>query len=82
MGGFGRVFAGKQGNVIAGALATLAGGFLSGKIPYASPLTKVGVGFVANNETLLTMGGMELGAVVGTMVPSVLGGGTGSNGYV
>ena len=59
-----RSFGGGHKQVIDGVLAGAAGSFLNGKIPYASPLANIGIGYFRNNSTLKTLGAMQLGAAL------------------
>lgn len=81
-GGIGRIFSGKLGAILGGAAATLLGGALAGRVPYAGPIALGGVGYVANNETLLTMAGLQIGQMVPNPLASGTGTSTGSTGYV
>lgn len=69
-----RTGGGSMKPIIDGLIVGAAGGFLNGKIPFSGPLVSLGVGYFRNNNTLKTIGAIQLGqALLGGM-------GGGSNG--
>jgi len=68
--------------IIDGALAGLGGQILGNYIgAYGAPIATLGVGFIRKNNTLKTLGGVELGASLAGMIPIFGGGGSGGNGF-
>ena len=67
-------------NAIDGVIVGVAQTALPNVIPMQDPLICLGVGWFRHNPTLVTLGGVQLGAALGGMVGGVLGGS--SNGLI
>lgn len=64
--------------ILDGVLAGAGGQILSGYIGApGAPIATIGVGYFRKNNTLKTIGGLELGAVIANMLPFGGGGGNG-----
>ena len=61
--------------VLAGAVGSYAGNFLGG---FGEPAAYIGIGWFRKNSTLSTLGGVQLGAMLGSMLG---GGGSGNGGF-
>lgn len=78
----GRSFGGGKGsitkNAIDGIIVGIAQAAIPDMIPMQDPLIAVGVGWYRKNPTLVTWGGIQLGAYLGGMIGGglKLGGGT------
>ena len=64
-------------NAIDGVIVGVAQTALPNVIPMQDPLICLGVGWFRHNPTLVTLGGVQLGAALGGMVGGVLGGSSG-----
>ena len=75
-----RAAGGSMKPIIDGALAgiagQLAGNFMGG---FGQPIAHLGIGYFRKNNTLKTLGGIELGSMLGQRVGGMFGGG-GTNG--
>ncbi|MBE3113073.1 MAG: hypothetical protein IMZ49_00440 [Actinobacteria bacterium] len=69
-------------NAIDGIIVGVAQTALPDVIPMQDPLIALGVGWFRHNPTLMTLGGVQLGAQLGAMVGGAIGGGNGKIGGV
>lgn len=67
-------------NVIDGIIVGVAQTALPDVIPMQDPIIALGVGWFRRNPTLMTLGGVQLGAQLGGMVGGAIG--TGKSGVV
>lgn len=67
-------------NILDGAIVGIANTALPKFIPMQEPLVTLGVGWFRKNPTLATLGGVQLGAALGSMVGGGLGQLTGGGG--
>jgi hypothetical protein len=61
-------------NAIDGAIVGIAQTALPDVIPMQDPLIALGVGWFRRNPTLMTLGGVQLGAQLGGMIGGITGG--------
>ena len=77
-----RATSGGMKPIIDGALAGIAGNLGSKYLgSWGAPLAYLGVGMFRKNSTISTLGGIQLGAQIGTMIPVLGGGGNGNGGF-
>jgi hypothetical protein len=69
-------------NALDGIIVGVAQTALPDVIPMQDPLIALGVGWFRHNPTLMTLGGVQLGAQLGAMVGGAIGGGNGKIGGV
>jgi len=62
-------------NAIDGIIVGIAQTALPDVIPMQDPIIALGVGWFRKNPTLMTLGGIQLGAQLGGMVGGAIGGG-------
>jgi len=64
-------------NAIDGIIVGVAQSAIPDVIPMQKPLIALGVGWFRKNPTLTTLGGIQVGAALGSMMSGTLGGLTG-----
>jgi len=73
---------GNMKGIVDGLLAGVAGGVASKYVgSYGQPAATIGIGWFRHNNTLMTLGGIQLGQMVGSMVGLGNGNGNGNGGF-